>query len=565
MKVFPIRRDRMTAGLRWRVRRLGRRLAGPPTVTLRPPVEGVVEEFSTKQLSGWIAVKDGASPVRVRLMLNDLEVSAAWATTARPDRTATDGEARRFDLRLHDVWAYAGTSDTLRVLADDRPLPIVGHGTWLSPERSGKHTPATLRAKLSSGHIFGQTGRLQLSKKLDLSWQAAAIGLYGEVRAIVAEALGYDVFLFYGSLLGAVREGTVIGHDVDFDAAYVTTQTNPRAAALELMELGLLLVDRGYHVRCAYTSLHIYSRDGSGNRIDLFHTYFNDRGLLCLPFGQAGTIDVPHSDWRGTKEIDFCGGRALVPANDEQMAELLYGSGWRSPQPGFDWARECTKRDWPGVLSVADVQEVYWADLYSHHEFTDASTFFAKVSSMPDLPSTVVDLGCGDGRDSLAFASTGRAVLGVDGSSVAVRNAARRAAEQGLEHRVRFVVCDLGYVDRLSAEVGKAVEAGDGNVLFYLRFVLHAVPAKTQALVLQVLSELARPGDLLAAEFRTEEDENRPKTFGSRYRRFQNGPAFGRDLTEKYGFTVVDEEAGTGLAPYKREDPALYRVVARKA
>ena len=497
-------------------------------------------------------------------MLNDLEVAAAWATTPRPDRTAEAGEARRFDLRLRDVWKYARPRDRFRVLAEDRALAIVGHGTELAPDRRGKHAVPDLRAKMCTGHVFGQTGRLQLSKKHDRAWQESVMGLYQEVRDVVAQVLGYDLFLFYGSLLGAVREGTVIGHDVDFDAAYVTELTHPRAAALELQALGLLLVDRGYHVRCAHTSLHVYSRDGSGTRIDVFHTYFDAEGVLCLPFGMAGTIDVTAAQWNGTTEIDFCGRRALIPANPEQMAELLYGSGWRSPQPGFDWGRERTKRDWRGVLSVVDVQEVYWADFYAHHKFEGGSSFFEAVNDRPDLPATVIDLGCGDGRDSLAFGTTGRTVIGLDQSKVGVRHAVQRASELGLDHRVSFVPCDFSYGDRLAAELRSLVDGTESQVLFYLRFVLQAIPANVQEVLLTEIADVARPGDLLATEFRTDKDKNRPKTYGSHFRRFQNGPAFTRNLADRFCFSVLAEDEGTGLSSYRDENPELYRVIARK-
>ena len=219
---LPQTRDRITAAVGRRLRRLARKLAGPPAVELRPRIEGMVEDFTAEKISGWITLPVDGPPVRVRLMLNDLEVAAAWATTPRTDRTTDAGEARRFDLRLRDVWAYARPRDRFRVMAEDRALAIVGHGTELAPD-SGKHAVPALRAKMSAGYVFGQTGRLQLSKKHDSAWQTSVMGLYQEVREIVAQALGYELFLFYGSLLGAVREGTVIGHDVDFDAAYVTT------------------------------------------------------------------------------------------------------------------------------------------------------------------------------------------------------------------------------------------------------------------------------------------------------------------------------------------------------
>lgn len=53
----------------------------------------------------------------------------------------------------------------------------------------------------------------------------------------------------------------------------------------------------------------------------------------------------------------------------------------------------------------------------------------------------MVDLGCGEGRDSIYFARQGYRVLGVDISSVGVRKAERRATRLGVN--VRFQVGDL--------------------------------------------------------------------------------------------------------------------------
>jgi len=61
--------------------------------------------------------------------------------------------------------------------------------------------------------------------------------------------------------------------------------------------------------------------------------------------------------------------------------------------------------------------------------------------SLPRSPRTLVDLGSGEGRDSIYFARRGYRVLGVDISSVGVRKAERRAARLGVN--VRFRVGDL--------------------------------------------------------------------------------------------------------------------------
>ena len=51
--------------------------------------------------------------------------------------------------------------------------------------------------------------------------------------------------------------------------------------------------------------------------------------------------------------------------------------------------------------------------------------------SLPRSPRTLVDMGCGEGRDSIYFARRGYRVLGVDISGVGVRKAKRRAARLG--------------------------------------------------------------------------------------------------------------------------------------
>jgi tellurite methyltransferase len=61
--------------------------------------------------------------------------------------------------------------------------------------------------------------------------------------------------------------------------------------------------------------------------------------------------------------------------------------------------------------------------------------------SLPRSPRTSVDLGCGEGRDSIYFARRGYRTLGVDISSVGVRKADRRASRLGV--KVRFLVGDI--------------------------------------------------------------------------------------------------------------------------
>jgi SAM-dependent methyltransferase len=412
--------------------------------------------------------------------------------------------------------------------------------------------------------VFSRAGVLQLSKRLDTQWQAAALGLYRRVAAELTDSLGYDVFLTYGTLLGVIREGGFIGHDLDFDAAFVAAHHDGPGAARDLQNVAFGLIDMGLAVRASETSLRVWDPAQQSVRLNVFHVYTDGTGAVRFPFGIAGTSTL--ANWAGSKEIEFGGVGVRVPVEAEAVLEHLYGPGWRTPNPGFSWARDrlpVADAD-DAALPKAVVEEIYWADFYARTSYTSGSTFFELVNSRDGLPATVIDVGCGDGRDSFAFAAAGRTATGIDRSHVGVRHASRKAEQLGHD-QLFFSACDVGDADRLRAALTAA--RGDDParpVAFYARFFLHSIPEDVQRTLMSTIAECARPGDYFAAEFRTDRDAAIEKVHGNHYRLFQNGPAFGRSLREDSGFVPLLEQEGNGFSPYKGEDPQLYRVIARR-
>ncbi|KQP77359.1 hypothetical protein ASF37_12510, partial [Aeromicrobium sp. Leaf289] len=177
-----------------------------------------------------------------------------------------------------------------------------------------------------------------------------------------------------------------------------------------------------------------------------------------------------------------------------------------------------------------------------------------------DLPTTILELGCGDGRDAFTFAQSGRNVTGLDRSHIGVDHAGRKAERAGIADRLRFRTCDVSDTAALATEITSARE-DDKPLLTYMRFFLHSITAEVQAGLLNTVAEHARPGDHLAVEFRTDKDEANAKVHGGHYRRYQSAAAF-RDQITALGYTVIDETEGTGLSPYGDEDPELYRAIA---
>ncbi len=533
-------------------------------------ITGRVEEFSKRLVTGHVVVPRGSAPTRVALFLDDLEASATYATAdpdAENDHPGTH-EARRFAFRIRDLWEYVGPGTAITVRVDGVPLPIrdgvMDRGTTYTPRKQGASTVEAFGEALKDGYVLTQKGYFRLSKRLDTAWQAAVIDLYTRVRKLVADAYGYDVFLAYGTLLGAVREGGYIGHDMDFDAAYISRHRTGQQAAAELADIAMLLVADGLDVECRIFALHISNPGDLDTRIDLFHTFVGPGGRLRFPFGVAGTSHFEESDWLGTREIDFPGGRALVPIAAEKLVAHLYGDDWRLPKPGFHWSTDRIASAKAAALSPALQTKVYWANFYSQHSYTSGSTFFEFINARPDTPAMIIDIGCGDGRDSCAFASSGRTVLGLDQSPIGIAHATAYADQRGLGDTCAFQVCDVAN----TADLGRALDEGlarvDGPVMFYLRFFLHAIPEDVQRGLMAAIDAHLRPGDSFAAEFRTDKDEANLHIHTKHFRRFQNAAAFSRTLSQELGLTIVHEHEGTGLSPYKDEDPVLYRVVAHR-
>ena len=82
--------------------------------------------------------------------------------------------------------------------------------------------------------------------------------------------------------------------------------------------------------------------------------------------------------------------------------------------------------------------------------------------TLPRSHRTLVDLGSGEGRDSIYFARRGFRVLGVDISSVGVRKSEQRAARLGV--KARFRIGDMRTY-RLSQRVDVVFSSGALNNL----------------------------------------------------------------------------------------------------
>jgi len=485
------------------VRRSAARAGGLARVALRrhggggtPVIKGVVESFERRSISGWIDAEPGIEAIQVDLCVNDVPVTT---TTALPgEGRRAYGSLLRFRFSLTDIWKFTSPKDRVSVHVANQPIPIAGKGTFYRPRKEGGESLASLRKRLASGYVFGQSGRLQLSKSVDTEWQAAVLGLYQRANKILEDKFGISAFIYYGTLLGAVRDDGFIGHDVDFDCAYVSTKHTGAGAAEELASIALTFMDHGFNVVPKRTCIAVSDDLSEGEKVDIFHLYVDGSGRLCFPFGIAGDPETQKFSFAGTESATLAGHDVLVPKNAEAMVALTYGTGWRKPNPGFKWTNDRTVSARDGIVSVDQVDEVARANIDT---FEDATT--APTGDLTDgkRPRVVVEVGSNLGRRSVAIAAAGKQVIGLERSAMTNQRAEALAERHGLRPQVQFRTVEINDPEQLATAIEKIrLEVEDANLTIFVRSL---VPFSDRALrsVVTVLGSQGKQGDYLFAAF----------------------------------------------------------------
>ena len=204
---------------------------------------------------------------------------------------------------------------------------------------------------------------------------------------------------------------------------------------------------------------------------------------------------------------------------------------------------------------MRDVEEAYWDQYYRKASAPKIPSQFAAFIVNELAPATVVDVGCGNGRDAHFFAAHVDTVLGFDRSQAAIDMCASAAA--GAQNAA-FRCCPVS--DPAWAAAAEAART-DGPLLVYARFVLHALSEDEEEDLLRATGELiSREADRFAVEFRTHLDHGRPKVTGSHFRRFID-PSVLVYRAAKRGLRPTYSVQGFGMAKYRDDDAHVARII----
>ena len=389
--------------------------------------------------------------------------------------------------------------------------------------------------------------------------------LMDQVDALMADLrdkAGVPAFVAYGTLLGAVRNGQLIGHDNDLDIAYLSQHDYPVDVIREAYRIERVLLAAGWAVRRgsgARMNVRIRLSDDTTRFVDVFTAHWVE-GVLYIP--QDTGFRMPRETILPLTTVELLGRQVPAPADYEALLAATYGDGWRTPDPSFRYEtpRWLSRRigGWFGGLRTHRKQ---WDMFYGSHKSSlpnKPSSFAKWVAKSYPSDRPLFDIGAGNARDARWFArQSGRPTTAVDYTIGAMARAQRRVSDSlPLSFEV-INLYDAREVLALGVRLSRLEEPAD----LYARFVLHALEDLGREHLWRLASMALRGGGHLFLEFRTDQDRQLPHVFRQQGRRYLAPDAVVAEI-EAHGGRVVHREAGTGLAPFRTEDPHVCRIVA---
>ena len=172
----------------------------------------------------------------------------------------------------------------------------------------------------------------------------------------------------------------------------------------------------------------------------------------------------------------------------------------------------------------------------------------------------LIDIGCGNGRDSIFFANKNIEVLGIDSS----RTVIKLNNHYFKNKNISFKNLDIEKTN------SKKLDKFD---IIYSRFFLHAINKSQEKKFFNLINVLSiKNKTYVMLEFRTTKDKllqkgkkiSNNENFTDHYRRFIDTEALIKKIKKINNFKIVYFIERKGLSKYKYDNPTLARLILKK-
>ncbi len=308
-----------------------------------------------------------------------------------------------------------------------------------------------------------------------------------------------------------------------------------------------MLSDQGIDVVCC--SIAMYESVRAWNREHITHykeIYVRVKKETLLARNQKGLYTAAHN----VVGID-------LPFDEPQHPDLvIQNDGAQTP---LALVEKIEQQLYPRIVQDPIDNTDYWNQYYQNKICSTEPSPFAKyVSTLVDAGKTMVDLGCGNGRDTIYFAGRGMKMTAIDLSDSAIS-----ILKQQSIPNTEFICADF---------VNQPDPHGNGYDYAYSRFTIHSINQTQERILLRSIFGALRHGGKFFIEVRSIHDplfgrgealERNAFFYDNHYRRFIVLDELKTGLQE-FGFQIEYAQEKTGFAPYGNDDPPVIRIVAKK-
>lgn len=325
-----------------------------------------------------------------------------------------------------------------------------------------------------------------------------------------------------------------------------------RKRAIKYASLCKLLTDQGMIVICCtiamYDEVRDWNRKNNKGYVEIF---------LNVPIEVLKKRDQKklYSKFSSGKEKNISGMDIEVEFPKNPDIEII--------NDGSLTIEKCVKKIMNYKVDLSsdfDRDTEYWNKYYEDKKAPEDASLFAEwVINDMKAGKNLLELGCGNGRDSLFFYQNGMNVTAVDASEKSIN----QLREKHREDNICFI-CD-DFVCSSSIFVGQ-------YDYVYSRFSLHAINEEQETEVINNIYNVLKSDGMFFIEVRSVHDElyGKGKKVGKdsfyyegHFRRFLRIERLEKKL-KKSGFSIIYSEEKEGFAPYNGSNPPIIRVVAHK-
>ncbi len=373
-------------------------------------------------------------------------------------------------------------------------------------------------------------------------------GLSGAGKTTIGNRLFYELRKHRSNVV--LLDGDIMKNIVNDKPGYTTEERQKRALKYALM--CKMLTDQNITVICCTISMFDEVREWNRNNNVGYVEIFLDVPMEILKKRDQKGM------YSGIKE-----GKVSNVTGVDMEVQFPKKPDIHIINDGTLSIQECVERIMSFKVNLSsdyDRDTQYWNKFYENKPEIEKPSLFAQMVGEQLVKSrTILDLGCGNARDSKYFLSLGMNVTAVDASDKVIAMLKAECKEDN----ICFVCDDF---------VGSAVLYSGQYDYCYSRFSLHAINEQQENEVIKNVYKVLKKGGKFFVEVRSIHDdlygkgeniERNAYIHDGHYRRF----IVKEELEEKMvkaGFDVEYSCESDGFAPFKDSDPFVIRMILKK-